>query len=87
MSSGLSQPMNLLGFTLPLGSWAQLIDRPMKDTDKSQIVSAVDALKAASDARRDAITTMIEKIAERSTTRRDGLSRPSPRLNTRCPTR
>ncbi|MFD6393645.1 hypothetical protein [Nocardia sp. NPDC060259] len=63
-SSGLSQSMSFLGFTLPLGAWAQLIDRPMNDSYKSQIVSAVDALKAASDARRDAITTMIGKIAQ-----------------------
>ncbi len=62
-SSGLSQPLSMLGFTLPLGAWAQLIDRPMSQSNKSQIVSAVDTLKAASDARRDAITTMIGKIS------------------------
>ncbi|MFD4351500.1 hypothetical protein ACFWPX_03025 [Nocardia sp. NPDC058518] len=61
-SSGLSQPMSFLGFTLPLGAWAQLIDRPMNASNKSQIVSAVDTLRAASDARRDAITTMIGNI-------------------------
>ncbi|MFC4376935.1 hypothetical protein ACFO5K_22870 [Nocardia halotolerans] len=63
-SSGLSQSMSFLDFTLPLGAWAQLIDRPMNDAYKSQIVSAVDALKAASDARRDAITTMTGKITQ-----------------------
>jgi hypothetical protein len=63
-SSGLTQPMSLLGFTLPLGAWAQLIDRPMSESNKSQIVAAVDALKSASDTRRDAITTMIGKITQ-----------------------
>lgn len=63
-SSGLTQPMSLLGFTLPLGAWAQLVDRPMSDSNKSQIVAAVDALKSASDTRRDAITTMIGKITQ-----------------------
>ncbi|MEV0077709.1 hypothetical protein AB0H58_15000 [Nocardia neocaledoniensis] len=64
LSSGLSQSMSFLGFTLPLGAWAQLIDRPMNESYRSQIVSAVDALKAACDARRDAITTMIGRIGQ-----------------------
>ncbi|MFI6571925.1 hypothetical protein [Nocardia fluminea] len=63
-SSGLTQPMSLLGFALPLGASAQLIDRPMSDSNKSQIVAAVDALKSASDTRRDAITTMIGRITQ-----------------------
>lgn len=63
-SSGLSQSMSFLGFTLPLGAWAQLIDRPMNESYKSQIVSAVDTLNAACDARRDAITNMIGKISQ-----------------------
>ncbi|WP_446223464.1 hypothetical protein ACTWPB_27995 [Nocardia sp. IBHARD005] len=63
-SSGLSQSMSFLGFTLPLGAWAQLIDRPMSDSNKSQIVSAVDVLRSAADARRDAITSMIGKLTQ-----------------------
>ncbi|WP_067856383.1 hypothetical protein [Nocardia shimofusensis] len=64
LSSGLSQPMTFLNFTLPLGGWAQLIDRPMNESYRSQIVTAVDTLKAASAARHESITTMIGKITQ-----------------------
>lgn len=61
-SGGLAAPMSFLGFTLPLGVWAQLIDRPMNESMRSQIVAAIDELRRASDARHDAITTMIGNI-------------------------
>lgn len=64
LSSGLTRPMSFLGFTLPLGIWAQLIDRPMRDSIKTEIVSGVDALKSSADVRRDAVTNMIGKISQ-----------------------
>ncbi|MEV4124583.1 hypothetical protein [Nocardia sp. NPDC049707] len=64
LSGGLTQPMNFLNFTLPLGAWAQLINRPMQESMKSQIVSAVDALKKSAESRQAAMATIIERISE-----------------------
>ncbi|RJO80015.1 hypothetical protein D5S18_01850 [Nocardia panacis] len=58
-----TKSIGFLDFTLPLGVWALLLDSPMRDSMKSQISSAVETLKKDAAARKDAITTTIERIA------------------------
>ncbi|WP_194817368.1 hypothetical protein [Nocardia sp. XZ_19_385] len=62
--SGLAQPMTFLNFTLPLGEWAQLINDPMRESIRSGITAAVDALKKAAESRKGALTTMLERISK-----------------------
>ncbi|MEV6322662.1 hypothetical protein AB0M45_15935 [Nocardia sp. NPDC051787] len=64
LSGGLAQSMQFLGFTLPLGVWAQLINKPMQASMESEIVSAVDTLKKSAESRRNAITTIIERMSQ-----------------------
>ncbi|MFE5480444.1 hypothetical protein ACFQ9R_32415 [Nocardia sp. NPDC056541] len=63
LTSALTKRMTFADFTLPLASWAQLIDQPMDEPTKSQITSAVDALKKSAATRQDAITTTIQRIS------------------------
>ncbi|UFS97001.1 hypothetical protein [Nocardia huaxiensis] len=63
LSSGVTQPMSFLGFTLPLGVWAQTINRPMRDSIKSEITAAIDSLKATTVARQASMTDIIDKIS------------------------
>ncbi|MEV6280330.1 hypothetical protein [Nocardia sp. NPDC051832] len=62
--SGLAQPMTYLNFTLPLGEWAQLINDPMRESIRSEITAAVDALKKSAESRKGALTTMLERISK-----------------------
>ncbi|WP_406232121.1 hypothetical protein [Nocardia sp. NBC_01009] len=64
LTSALAQPMSFLDITLPLSGWAQLVNQPMRDTIKTEIVAAVDAMKKSVDARRDAITTGLGTISQ-----------------------
>ncbi|MET9214840.1 MULTISPECIES: hypothetical protein [unclassified Nocardia] len=59
LTSGIMQSMSFLGFNLPLGHWAQLIDSPLQESIKQEISSAVDTLRKSADARRDAIATLV----------------------------
>ncbi|QLY29448.1 hypothetical protein H0264_29950 [Nocardia huaxiensis] len=63
LAAAVTQPMSFLGFTLPLGSWAQVIDSPMRDSMKSEITTAAEALKTSADARHTAITTIVDTIS------------------------
>lgn len=63
LAGSLTKRMTFANFTLPLASWAQLIDQPMDESAKSQITSAVDALKKSAATRQDAITTTIQRIS------------------------
>ncbi|MET7774035.1 hypothetical protein [Nocardia sp. NPDC005366] len=62
LAGGLLQSMSFLGFSLPLGDWAQLVDRPIRESIKSEITSAVDSLKKSAESRRASMTTIIERI-------------------------
>ncbi|WP_067463960.1 hypothetical protein [Nocardia amamiensis] len=64
LSGGLAQSMKFLGFTLPLGVWAQLIDKPMQGSMRAEIISAVDTLKKSADSRQNAMTTIIERFSQ-----------------------
>ncbi|MFD4181176.1 hypothetical protein [Rhodococcus sp. NPDC058514] len=59
----ITKSMRFLDFTLPLGVWAQLIDSPMQHSMKSEISSAVEALKKSAASRQDEISNTIERIA------------------------
>ncbi|GEM29982.1 hypothetical protein NN3_09890 [Nocardia neocaledoniensis NBRC 108232] len=63
LAGSLTKRMTFANFTLPLASWAQLIDQPMDESAKSQITSAVDELKKSVATRQDAITTTIQRIS------------------------
>ncbi|MEV6558174.1 hypothetical protein AB0M22_20840 [Nocardia sp. NPDC051756] len=58
-----TQSMNFLNFTLPLGVWALLGDSDMQGSMRSQVFSSVDSLKRSATARQDAIKTVIERIS------------------------
>ncbi|WP_328406285.1 hypothetical protein [Nocardia sp. NBC_00403] len=64
LAGGLAQSMSFLGFRLPLGDWAQLVEQPIRASMKSEIAAAVDALRKSADARKDAITTIVERISQ-----------------------
>ncbi|MEV0246303.1 hypothetical protein AB0H76_06940 [Nocardia sp. NPDC050712] len=63
LADAITQPMSFMNFTLPLGSLAQLIDRPMLDARKAEIVAAVDAMKAAATSRQDSISSAITTLS------------------------
>ncbi|KAF0846022.1 hypothetical protein [Nocardia caishijiensis] len=53
-----------LGFHLPLGHWAQLVDGVLPDSIEQEISSAVTALRTSADARRTAISALVELISQ-----------------------
>lgn len=63
LSNDLTQPMTFVGLTLPVGVWALLTDHPMRESYRSEILSAVDSLKAAAKSRQDGMTELIESIS------------------------
>ncbi|MFC9898456.1 hypothetical protein ACFVMC_32600 [Nocardia sp. NPDC127579] len=63
LSSGLTRPMTFLRFTLPLGVWAQLIDLPMRGSQRSQIVTAAEELKRSVKARHDTMTDLLDQVS------------------------
>ncbi|WP_194820448.1 hypothetical protein [Nocardia sp. XZ_19_385] len=63
LSSALTKPMTFVGFTLPLGVWALLIDKPMQESNRSQIVAAVDALKDSVKTRHNNMTAMLGRVS------------------------
>jgi len=63
LCGGVLQPMTFLGATFPLGGWAPFVNRPIRDTIKSQISAAVDALLAAARTRQEAIRAMVDRLS------------------------
>ncbi len=49
--------------SFPLGAWAGQVDNPMPTELKTQILTGTDDLKSAADARRGAITTILDKVS------------------------
>ncbi|MEV0059516.1 hypothetical protein [Nocardia sp. NPDC050718] len=64
LSNDLTQPMTFLDITLPLSHWALMINGPMRESFRTDIVAAVDAMKTSANARRDAIATAVERISQ-----------------------
>jgi uncharacterized protein YukE len=64
LSGDILKSMTFVEATFPLGVWAQLVSNPMQESIRSQIASALDALKKSAESRQNAITTMIEKISK-----------------------
>ncbi|WP_110036550.1 hypothetical protein [Nocardia neocaledoniensis] len=64
LSSALTQPMTFLDITLPLSHWALMINGPMRESFRTEIVAAIDAMKTSANTRRDAITTALERISQ-----------------------
>ncbi|MEU4598141.1 type VII secretion target [Nocardia sp. NPDC023988] len=50
--------------SFPLGVWAQLINEPLQPGVSSRVTTAVDSLKQAAEARRSAITSLIDKLTQ-----------------------
>ncbi|MEV6059057.1 hypothetical protein AB0L62_03545 [Nocardia asteroides] len=63
LSSALTQPMTFLDITLPLSHWALMINGTMRESIRTDIIAAVDAMKTTANTRRDAITTAVERIS------------------------
>ncbi|MGQ4599586.1 hypothetical protein [Nocardia sp. R6R-6] len=61
--AAITQSMNYLNFTLPLGVWALLGDSDMQGAMRSRVFGAVDTLKRDVTTRNDAITSVINRIA------------------------
>ncbi|MFF0490117.1 hypothetical protein ACFYTQ_13955 [Nocardia sp. NPDC004068] len=55
----ISRPMTFVGLTLPLGVWALLTDHPMRESYRSEILSAVDSMKSSAKSRHDDMTELI----------------------------
>lgn len=64
LSSALTQPMTFLDITLPLSHWALMINGPMRESFRTEIAAAVDAMKTSAKTRRNAITTAVERISQ-----------------------
>ncbi|MQY21415.1 hypothetical protein NRB20_45260 [Nocardia sp. RB20] len=62
VTTGLMQPLNILGITLPVGVWALIADRPMRGSYKSQITTAVDTVRNDAEARSNSITNIMDRI-------------------------
>ncbi|MFI5715692.1 hypothetical protein [Nocardia sp. NPDC051750] len=63
LSSSLTQPMTFVGFKLPLGVWALLTGKPMQESTRTEIISAVDSLKTRVKARQDDMTGMLDRVS------------------------
>ncbi|MEU8896113.1 hypothetical protein [Nocardia sp. NPDC048505] len=64
LSSGLLQSMTFHGFTLPLGCWAQLVNRPIEESIRSQVVAAVDTATKTAISTQTAISTTLDRISQ-----------------------
>ncbi|WP_194813609.1 hypothetical protein [Nocardia sp. XZ_19_385] len=64
LSSGLLQPMNYLGFNLPLAVWARLVNQAVDASMKGEIISAVDSLKKSVESRKSVIATLLERLVK-----------------------
>ncbi|QIS14622.1 hypothetical protein [Nocardia arthritidis] len=64
VSTGLMEPLKLLGFSLPVGVWAQVADRPMNDAVKNQITSAINTVRTMADTRNTEIKHLLERIQQ-----------------------
>lgn len=62
LASGLMEPLRLLGFSLPVGVWAQVVDRPMSSSIKDQITSKIDTIRTAADGRNTSINDLMGRI-------------------------
>ncbi|RMI34377.1 hypothetical protein [Nocardia stercoris] len=64
LASGLMEPLNLLGFSLPVGVWAQIADRPMSSSVKDQITAKIDTIRTDADNRNTSITDLMTRIQQ-----------------------
>lgn len=62
VTSGLMRPLDILGLSLPVGVWGQIVDRPMRGSIKAQITSAVDTVRSEADARSASITDLVDRM-------------------------
>lgn len=62
LTTGLLHPMSFLGFTLPLGVWGQLADRPMRDSIKSEITSSISTLQNDTKSRDNTIKDIVQSM-------------------------
>ena len=64
VASGLAEPLNMLGFSLPVGAWAQVVDRPMSSAVKDQITAKVNTIRTAADSRKATIDELMGRISK-----------------------
>ncbi|MFI5716486.1 hypothetical protein [Nocardia sp. NPDC051750] len=62
LAAAVVAPMTFHNMTLPLASWAGLIDKPIDESTRSEVTAAVDDLKRAAESGKNAVTTLIDHI-------------------------
>lgn len=60
--SGLMEQLSMLGFTLPVAIWAQILTRPMSGSVKDRITAKVDAIRTQADSRSTSIQDLVDRI-------------------------
>ncbi|WP_328393688.1 hypothetical protein [Nocardia sp. NBC_00416] len=78
LAAAVVAPMTFHNMTLPLASWAGLIDKPIDESTRSDITAAVDDLKRTAESGKNAVTTLIDHIT-RALNYRPG--QPAPTYN------
>lgn len=63
LTAGILQPMTYFGITFPLGIWAPYMNQPIRETIRSEIAAAVEALKRSAESRQNAVVAIVEKIS------------------------
>ncbi|MBY8863092.1 hypothetical protein K7711_41955 [Nocardia sp. CA2R105] len=62
IATGLMEQLSIMGFTLPVGMWAQIVDRPMPETAKNQITEKMDAIRTQADSRETSIGELVDRV-------------------------
>ncbi|MFI5716570.1 hypothetical protein [Nocardia sp. NPDC051750] len=76
LAAAVIAPMTLLDMTLPLATWASLVDEPIDEPTRSEISTAIDNLKSTAESGKNTVTTLIDRI-NRALAYRPGQTAPT----------
>ncbi|WP_280399419.1 hypothetical protein [Nocardia carnea] len=76
LAAAVVTPMTFHNLTLPLASWAGLVDKPIDESTRSEVIAAVDDLKRTAESGKNAVTTLIDHIT-RALNYRPGQAAPT----------
>lgn len=62
LCSEILRPMSFLGSTFPLGGWAPYVNRPIRESIKTEISAALEAMQTSARSRQDSIQSMIDRM-------------------------
>ncbi|WP_280434609.1 hypothetical protein [Nocardia carnea] len=62
LCSEILRPMTFLGSTFPLGGWAPYVNRPIRESVKTEIAAALEAMQTSARSRQDSIQSMIDRM-------------------------